>query len=63
MTFVIGRRALSGSGKRLAGTTACPNRSSIIPSCESQGVGPAADSGEEVAGRIGPQVVRSNKLD
>jgi hypothetical protein len=39
---------LSTERKRLARTTSCPNRSVIGPAGESQGVGPAADSGEEV---------------
>jgi hypothetical protein len=33
----------------LTGARACPNRSSVIPSGEPESVGPAADSGEEMA--------------
>ena len=47
----------------LAGTTTRPNRSVIRPAGKSEGEGPAADAGEEVALGVVSEVVRLNGLD
>jgi hypothetical protein len=46
---VIGRLARSRGAERLAGTTACPNRSVVGPSGKSQCKRPSADPAEEMA--------------
>jgi hypothetical protein len=46
--LVGGAFAFAGRAERLAGATSRPNRSVVGPACESQGEGPAEDSGEQV---------------
>lgn len=46
--------------ERLAGTRASPNRAAIGPSCTSQGVGPDANPGEEMALCISGKVEGGN---
>jgi hypothetical protein len=49
VALICAATLLAGDTEGLAWATACPNRSSIGPSCEAQGVTPSADAGEEVA--------------
>jgi len=48
VALVIGRLALAGGAEGLAGTTSRPNRSVVGPSCETQGMGPSAETSEEM---------------
>jgi hypothetical protein len=48
MPLVFLAESFAGRAERLAGTRACPNRSSVGPSGDSQGEGPPADAGEEM---------------
>jgi hypothetical protein len=59
---------LARGAEGLAGARACPNRSVIGPAGESQGVGPSADAGEEVALSVsieilGRQVAHVARID
>ena len=49
MPFIGNALALACGTERLTGTTACPNRSRIVPTCESECSGPSTDTREEVA--------------
>jgi hypothetical protein len=49
MAGIVGAFLATGGAEGLTGATTCPNRSVIGPAGESEGVGPSADSGEEVA--------------
>lgn len=49
--------ALAGGAEGLAGTTACPNKSVVRPPGKPEGVGPSADSGEEVGLRVSSDVI------
>jgi len=46
--FVFVPLSLTGARKWLAGTTSCPNRPIVWPSCESQGERPAEYAAEKV---------------
>jgi hypothetical protein len=60
---IIGASAFPRRTEGLTGTTARPNRSVIGPAGESEGDGPSADSGEEVALRVGSDIGRFNFQD
>jgi hypothetical protein len=60
VSLIVAATLLAGRAEGLAGARACPNRSVIRPSCESQGVAPSADAGEEVALCVAAQVVGLN---
>jgi hypothetical protein len=47
----------AGPGEGLTGATTRPNRSVIGPAGESEGVGPAADPGEEMGLRVVSDIV------
>jgi hypothetical protein len=49
--------------ERLTGARACPNRSWLWPSCEAQGVGPAANTCEEMALDESAEIVGLNIYD
>jgi hypothetical protein len=49
--------SFAGGAERLAGTTACPNRSVVWPSGEAERNRPSADAGEEVALAVSAQIV------
>jgi hypothetical protein len=51
---------LSGGAEGLAGAGAGPDGPVVGPSCETEGVGPDADPGEEVALRVTLEVARSH---
>jgi hypothetical protein len=57
VSLVVGAPSLARSAERLAWTRACPNRPVVGPSGESQGVGPAADTGEQVDGLVWCKVI------
>jgi len=57
VAFVIGRLARTGGAKGLAGTRACPNRSVVGPSGETEGNGPSADASEEMGLDVASEVV------
>ena len=60
----VGPACLRACGREgLAGATSRPNRSSIVPSGESEGIAPAANPGEEVALDEASHVVGGNGLD
>ena len=60
----IGAASLGASGREgLAGTRACPNRSVIGPSRESESVTPTADPGKEVALGEASEVIGVKGLD
>jgi hypothetical protein len=61
MTGILETTAFSGAAERLAWTRARPNRSN--PLGEFEGVGPAADPGEEVALLVSGKVGRLDQLD
>ena len=63
MALVIGRLALADGTERLAGATACPNRSVVRPSSEMESERPPGDSGKEVALDVSAQVVGSHVAD
>jgi hypothetical protein len=50
----------SGGAEGLAGARAGPDGSVVGPSCKTEGVGPDADPGEEVALRVTREVARSH---
>jgi hypothetical protein len=52
--------SLSGGAEWLAGTGASPDGSVVRPSGETEGVGPDADPGEEVALGVALEVARSH---
>jgi hypothetical protein len=60
---VIGRLSRAGCGEGLAGARACPNRSVIGPAGESEGNGPSADAGEEMALSVSGKIVRPHVND
>jgi len=49
MAFVLFAFSFARERERLTGAASCPNRSVVGPPGELQGVGPAADTGKEVA--------------
>ncbi len=55
--------AFACDGERLAGAASSPHRPVIGPTCESEGVAPDADAGEEVALGIALEVVGSDIVD
>lgn len=63
VTVVRGARSFPGRAEGLAGAGAGPNRSSVVPTCASQGVAPDTDPGEEMALDVSPEVVRINVTD
>lgn len=63
MSIVGAAFPFAGAAKWLTGATARPNRSVIGPASESQGVGPAADAGEEMALDEVSEVIGSHVLD
>jgi hypothetical protein len=63
VALVIGRLAFAGGAERLARATSRPNRSVIGPSGKSEGVGPPADAGKEMALRIAPEIAGSHVDD
>jgi hypothetical protein len=52
--------SFSGGAERLAGAGAGPDGPVVGPSCKTEGVGPDADTGEEVALRVTLEVARSH---
>jgi hypothetical protein len=60
MAFVIGRLAPAGGAEGLAGTGACPNRSVVVISSETEGEAPAANPCEEMALPVASEVVGPN---
>jgi hypothetical protein len=56
MTFIFVPLPFPGGAERLTRRATCPNRS-VSPSSESEGVGPAADAGKEMAGGIRPEII------
>ncbi len=52
--------SFSGGAEGLAGAGAGPDGPVVGPSCETEGVGPDADTGEEVALRVTLEVARSH---
>src|SRR6185312_16345768 len=63
MPLVIKPASLACRAERLAGTRTCPNRTVVRPPCPAEGVGPAADPGEEMALGVGAKVVRADIFD
>jgi hypothetical protein len=58
---VVGKSgSLSGGAEGLAGARAGPDGSVVGPSCETEGVGPDANPGEEVALGVALEVARSH---
>jgi hypothetical protein len=58
---LVGKSGLfSGGAEGLAGAGAGPDGPVVGPSCETEGVGPDADTGEEVALRVTREVARSH---
>jgi hypothetical protein len=57
---VIEAFSLSGGAEWLAGAGAGPDRSVVGPSCETEGIGPDADAGEEVALGVAAEVRSSH---
>jgi hypothetical protein len=60
VTLVGKSGSLSGGAEGLAGAGAGPDGPVVGPSCETEGVGPDADTGEEVALRVTFEVARSH---
>jgi hypothetical protein len=60
MTLVIACLALAGGAEGLAGAGAGPNRSGVVPSRHSEGKAPASDASEEMALRVGSEIVSPN---
>jgi hypothetical protein len=60
VTLVGKSCSLSGGAEGLAGAGAGPDGPVVGPSCETEGVGPDADTGEEVALRVTLEVARSH---
>jgi hypothetical protein len=60
VALIVAATLLARGAEGLAGATTCPNRSVIGPSCKSQGVGPSADTGEEMALLVSSEIVSSN---
>jgi hypothetical protein len=60
VTLVGKSCSLSGGAEWLAGAGAGPDGPVVGPSCETEGVGPDADTGEEVALRELAKIVGSN---
>jgi hypothetical protein len=63
VALIVAATLLAGGAERLAGATACPNRSVIGPSCESQSVGPARNSCKPMTLQEASDIVWSNVLD
>jgi hypothetical protein len=63
VAVVIACLALAGGAEGLAGAGTGPNRSVIGPSGETQGDGPSADAGEEMALAVAAEVGRSHVND
>jgi hypothetical protein len=63
VAFVIGRLAFAGGAEGLAGARACPNRSVVGPAGESEGDGPSADAGEEMALGVAGEIVGAHVND
>jgi hypothetical protein len=57
VSLIFGPLLLSDQTERLTRTRSRPDGSIVGPSCESQGVAPSADTGEEVALRVSAQIV------
>jgi hypothetical protein len=60
VTLVGKSCSLSGGAEWLAGAGAGPDGPVVGPSCETEGVGPDADTGEEVALGVALEVARSH---
>jgi hypothetical protein len=60
MPFVVFTGSLPGCGERLAGATACPNRSTVIPSGIAERDTPQSSTGEEMALREFTDLIRLN---
>jgi hypothetical protein len=60
VTLVGKSGSLSGGAEGLAGAGAGPDGSVVGPSCKTEGVGPDADTGEEVALGVTLEVARSH---
>jgi hypothetical protein len=60
VSLVVKAFALSGGAEGLAGTASGPDGPGVIPSGETEGMGPDADTGEEVALGVAAQVCRSH---
>ena len=51
---------LSRARKRLTRAASCPDGSLVVPSCESEGIAPSADSGEKMVLVVSSKVVCTN---
>jgi hypothetical protein len=60
VALIVAATLLARGAEGLAWATTCPNRSVIGPACKSQGEGPSADAGKEVALGVASKVVRSD---
>lgn len=63
MPLVSSPSSAACRGERLAGTARCPDGTGVGPSGEAEGLGPAADAGEEVVLRISSEIVGSDIAD
>jgi hypothetical protein len=60
VALVFDALALTGGAERLAGTASGPDGPGVIPSGKAEGMGPDADTGEEVALGVALEVARSH---
>jgi hypothetical protein len=60
VAFVFDAFALTGGAERLAGTASGPDGPGVIPSGKAEGMGPDADTCEEVALGVALEVARSH---
>jgi hypothetical protein len=60
VTLVSKSGTFAGGAEGLAGARAGPDGAVVGPSCETEGVGPNADTGEEVALGVALEVARSH---
>jgi hypothetical protein len=58
--WIVCTGAFTGDGERLARARSCPDWPVVLPSGETEGVGPSTDSGEEVALDEASEVIRGN---
>jgi hypothetical protein len=63
VALVIERLPRTGGAEGLAGARACPNRSVVGPSGETEGDGPSGDTGEEMALGVAAEIVGSHVND
>jgi hypothetical protein len=57
VALIVAATLLARGAERLTGATSRPNKSIIGDACESEGVAPPSDAGEEVALIVAPEVV------